>query len=237
MAQLSRCVSHPPDSVSAKTEYLHRFAAMPVKVILFEDNDSLRKGLAAMIGLNPLFELCASFENGQHAETALEVHEPDLIVTDIEMPDVDGIEIIKGIRRKNKSVKIIVLTVFEESQKIFDAICAGANGYLLKKNIGNKLFEAMQDAMQGGAPMSPSIATKVLKILADNQPAQIEYGLTTREKDILQLLVKANSYKMIAAELQISLETVKTHLKRIYEKLQVHSQAEAISKSLNEKIV
>ena len=146
-----------------------------------------------------------------------------------------GIEAVKKLRATGSAVPVIMLTVFDDNRNVFDAICAGASGYLLKKHISSRLFDALDEVLAGGAPMSPSIARMVI---ASMQPATPNpYQLTPREKDVLKSLSRGNSYKLIAAEFDISVDTVRTHLKKIYEKLQVHSQTEAVSKAINERLV
>jgi DNA-binding NarL/FixJ family response regulator len=162
---------------------------------------------------------------------------PEVILMDIDMPGINGIEAVKIIRKFNGKVQIIMLTVFDDNVHVYEAICAGANGYLLKKHISDKLLDAINDVMKGEAPMSPGIARLVIQSLQTDRSAAAIYKLTKRETEILQYLSKGNSYKMIAAELFISMDTVRTHIKHIYEKLQVHSQTEAVSKALAERIV
>jgi len=155
------------------------------------------------------------------------------------MPGVNGLKGLEIIRRYSTDMKVVMLTVFEDNQHIFDAICRGANGYLLKHSTPAQIFNAIDEALKGGAPLTPSIASRVLLLLSGKKsdPSKNEYQLTPREKEILESLVEGNSYKMIAASLNISLETVKTHIKKVYEKLQVNSQIEAVSKAMKEKIV
>jgi DNA-binding NarL/FixJ family response regulator len=212
---------------------------MKVKLLIYEDNETLRDGLSQILSYSGEFEVAGSFENCSDVVTQINYLKPDVVLMDIEMPETNGIEGIRRIRVVNETVKIIVLTVFDDNKNVFDAICAGANGYLLKKIVPEKIFDAIQDVLNGGSPMSAAIATKVLSLLANKQPkpGKDDYSLTPREKEILQSLVKGNSYKMIASEMLISQDTVKTHLKRIYEKLQVHSQTEAVVKAINERIV
>ena len=154
------------------------------------------------------------------------------------MPVVNGIEAVKIIRQFNQKVAIIMLTVFDDNQHVLDAICAGASGYLLKKHVSDKLQDAIYEVLNGGAPMSPGIARLVIQSiqLTPRRPEN-KYNLTPKESEILCSLSKGNSYKMMAADLSISIDTVRTHIKRIYEKLQVHSQTEAVAKAVNEKIV
>ena len=211
-----------------------------IKVILYEDNPDMREGLSAFLASTKGFELAGSFVNCTDSETHVQALQPDIILMDIEMPEVNGIEGIQKIRATNGDVKIIMLTVFEDNQNVFNAICSGANGYLLKKSSPEQIITAIHEVLAGGSPMTPSIASKVLKLLSDSNLSsrqKQDYGLTPREKEILQSLVNGNSYKMISAEQNISIDTVKTHLKKIYQKLHVHSQTEAVAKALNNKII
>jgi DNA-binding NarL/FixJ family response regulator len=211
-----------------------------VRIIIYEDNPDMREGLSTLLGFTTGFELVGSFMNCTDIQTHVSTLSPDVVMMDIEMPQSNGIEGILNIRKANDSVKIIVLTVFEDNQNVFDAICAGANGYLLKKSSPEKIIASILDVLEGGAPMSSSIASKVMQLLANSnltRQEQEDHGLTSREKEILGSLVKGNSYKMIAAAENISIDTVKTHLKKIYQKLQVHSQTEAVAKALRNRIV
>lgn len=211
-----------------------------IKVILYEDNADMREGLSTLIAFTNNLELAGSFINCSDCDLHITALQPDVILMDIEMPESNGLEGIRKIRAANSEIKIIVLTVFEDNQNVFDAIRAGANGYLLKKSSPQKIIEAIHDVLAGGAPMSPSIASRVLKLLADSnltEQQQQDHGLTKREKEILQSLVNGNSYKMIAVEQDITIDTVKSHLKKIYQKLQVHSQTEAVVKAIKNRIV
>lgn len=209
---------------------------MKLSVLIYEDNSLLRESVGAMILSNAELTLEAAFENVLNVEAELKVYKPDLILMDIDMPGMSGIEAVQKIRRVNNQVPIIMLTVFDDNTHVFEALQAGASGYLLKKHISTKLFDAIREVMEGGAPMSPSIARMVLASM--HKPAsENRYQLTAREKEILTSLSKGNSYKLIAAEFAISIDTVRTHIKKIYEKLQVHSQTEAVSKAIHEKLV
>ncbi len=158
---------------------------------------------------------------------------------DIEMPGINGIEAVKRVRASDSKVQIIMLTVFEDNKHVFNAICAGASGYLLKKHISNHLQDAIQQVMLGEPPMSPGIARIIISGIqqTSNQTTSNGYRLTNREKEILTLLSQGKSFKLIAANLTISIDTVRVHIKNIYEKLQVHTQTEAVSKALNEGLV
>jgi DNA-binding NarL/FixJ family response regulator len=208
---------------------------MPLSILLYEDNDSLRESIASMLFLNERYRVSGSFSNVLLVADEVGTHKPDAILMDIDMPGMTGIEAVKKLRAKGLAVPVIMLTVFDDNRNVFDAICAGASGYLLKKHISSRLFDALDEVLAGGAPMSPSIARMVI---ASMQPATPNpYRLTPREKDVLKSLARGNSYKLIAAEFDISVDTVRTHLKKIYEKLQVHSQTEAVSKAINERLV
>jgi DNA-binding NarL/FixJ family response regulator len=215
---------------------LNKRRSMVVKVLIFEDNESLRESLAGLISLNDQLQLQGSSSNVLSVIDDIKKYQPDLILMDIDMPGMTGIEAVRRIRELNSALPVLMLTVFDDNKNVFEAIRAGASGYLLKKHIASRLFGAIEDVLSGGAPMSPSIARMVITSM--RVPAQQNvYDLTPREKEILTQLSKGNSYKLIAAELEISLDTVRTHIKNIYEKLHVHSQTEAVSKALNEKIV
>jgi DNA-binding NarL/FixJ family response regulator len=208
---------------------------MALSVLLYEDNNLLRESIGTMMQLDERFQVTGSFNNAVMAEAQiLELH-PDIILMDIDMPGRTGIEAVKRIRATGSSMPILMLTVFDDTHHVFDAICAGASGYLLKKHLSVKLFDAIDEVLNGGAPMSPSIAHMVITSL--QKPYSNPYQLTAREKEILSSLSKGNSYKLIAAEYSITVDTVRAHLKKVYGKLQVHSQTEAVSKALKEKLV
>jgi DNA-binding NarL/FixJ family response regulator len=209
---------------------------MALSIVLFEDNDLLRESLQSMIAANAKLSCEGAYANVLQVETHVKQHHPDLIFMDIDMPGSTGIEAVKKIRAFNQSVPILMLTVFDDNQHVFDAICAGASGYLLKKHISTKLYTAIDELQEGGAPMSPSIARMVIAAM-HQKPKSNHYNLTPRENEILTSLSKGNSYKLIASEFDISMDTVRTHIKKIYEKLQVHSQTEAVSKAINERLV
>ncbi len=209
---------------------------MPVSIIIYEDNDQLRESLGSMVRLNNTLHLIGAFENVLAIEDQIKLLEPNLVLMDIDMPGITGIEAVKRIRQLGIEIPIIMLTVFDDNQHVFDAICAGASGYLLKKHISSKLFDAIEEVLNGGAPMSPSVAQMVISSMRQ-KPAQVNpYSLSDRESDVLTSLSRGNSYKLIAAEIGMSINTVRTHIKSIYEKLQVHSQTEAVSKAINEKL-
>ncbi|HMO33047.1 MAG TPA: response regulator transcription factor [Lacibacter sp.] len=209
---------------------------IPVRILIFEDNTHLRDSLSNLLLLTGEYEVLAAYPDCSDVRSQVEELRPDVILMDIDMPGMSGIEAVRLIRGFNREVQIIMLTVFDDNTHVFEAMYAGANGYLLKKYISDKLIHSIRDVLTGGAPMSPSIARMIIGSM-QQQPVANDYQLTAREKEILQLLALGNSFKLIAAELGISLDTVRTHIKRIYEKLHVRSQIEAVSKAINEKLV
>jgi DNA-binding NarL/FixJ family response regulator len=209
---------------------------MKTKIIIFEDNDFLREGISHLLMLRDEFEVVGSFSSGLLAQEKVRDLNPDLVLMDIEMPGGSGVEAVKAIRTLNQRCQIIMLTVFDDQGHVFEALQAGANGYLLKRHASDRLISAIEDVLSGGAPMSPSIARLVIENMRNARATQ-GYNLSDREKEILRSLALGNSFKMIAADLGISLETVRTHIKKIYEKLHVHSQVEAVSKAFQEKLV
>lgn len=211
---------------------------MQIRISIYEDNSNLRDSLASLLKLTGEYLVVASYGNCQDVEKQVSADRPDVILMDIDLPEVNGIEAVRRIRQFDRQVQILMITVFDDNSHVYDALYAGANGYLLKKYISDKLIHAIQEVLQGGAPMSPAIARMIISNMQQAPPSQSnDYQLTNREKEILLWLSKGNSFKMIAAELNISLDTVRTHIKRIYDKLHVRSQIEAVSKAINEKIV
>ncbi|MBS1596671.1 MAG: response regulator transcription factor [Bacteroidetes bacterium] len=211
---------------------------MKIGILLFEDNNDLRESLCNMINFSKDLLLLGSYPDVSKVEHQVREANPDVILMDIDMPGRNGIEAVKIIRRFNQKAQIMMLTVFDDNKHIYDAICAGASGYLLKKNISDKLLTSIHEILQGEAPMSPGIARMIIQNLQQLPNAEEnKYNLTPREKEILLSLSQGNSFKMIAAQLYISIDTIRTHSKNIYEKLQVHTQIEAVSKAINEKLL
>ena len=210
---------------------------MALSLLIYEDNKLLRESIEHMISLNKEFRVGGSYNNVLKVEEQVRSLRPDIILMDIDMPGSSGIEAVTKIRTAGWHTPIMMLTVFDDNQHVFDAILAGASGYLLKKHLSAKLYDSIEDLRTGGAPMSPSIARMVIQSM-HKRPTQINpYGLTARETDVLTSLSKGNSYKLMASEFGISIDTVRTHIKNVYEKLQVHSQTEAVAKAFHEKLI
>jgi DNA-binding NarL/FixJ family response regulator len=205
---------------------------MPIKVLIYDDNDHLRNSIKTMLQWNEDFEVAAAMPDATTVITDVTTLQPDVIIMDIDMPPSNGVQAVKDLRSANIETPVLMLTVFEDNDNIVNAICAGASGYLLKKDITN-LGASIKDVLNGGAPMTSTVAKKVLQLFPPKAAAKtaLPADITKRESDILNELIKGNSYKMIAANLNISLETVRTHLKNIYKKLQVSSATEAVYKA------
>jgi DNA-binding NarL/FixJ family response regulator len=208
-----------------------------VRVSVYEDNTLLRESVTSLLRLKEGTQVVNAYENALAIEEQIKKDKPDLVLMDIDMPRMNGIEAVKKIRSFNDRVAILMLTVFEDDHHVFDAICAGASGYLLKKHISTRLFDSIDEILSGGAPMSPSIARMVISSMQQGARDPNPYSLTPREREMLTSLSNGNSYKLIAVEFSISIDTVRTHIKKIYEKLHVHSQTEAVAKALKEKLV
>jgi DNA-binding NarL/FixJ family response regulator len=205
---------------------------MKYRIALFDDNADQREALEMMLDTSDQAECVGSFPDGDRPVERVEGCAPDLVLMDIDMPHASGIECVALLRQKFPTLRILMRTVFEDEDKIFKAIRAGADGYFLKQTPLKKLLEGIVEAMEGGAPMSPAVARKVLEF-SKHQPLKAdvknEFALTDREHEILSWLVKGYSYKMIAAELNISFSTVNTHVNRVYNKLHVNSATEAVA--------
>lgn len=207
---------------------------MAIKIILFEDNDSLRESLVYLLKNTEGYEVTGDYNNCKDAATIVRVYQPDVVLMDIDMPEKNGIEGVRSIKEARPQTAVIMYTVFEDDEKLFQCLCAGANGYLLKKTHPVRLFQAIEEVLEGGAPMSPTIARKVLSTFQHKK--RNHYALSSRETEVLQLLTKGYSTKMIAADLDISFDTARFHLKNIYAKLHVNCGKEAIALALKEHI-
>ncbi len=210
-----------------------------LKIVLFEDNDALRDILSQLINDSPGLQCVGDFPDSKNIIQRLKDTNAEFVIMDIDLPYKNGIESTQIIKDAFPNIPVLILTVFEDDTKIYNAICAGANGYLLKNSKPEKIIESIFEIKQGGAPMSPMVARKVLETYKqeNNKPKNKEYDLSARESEILELLTQGLSYKMIAEKCFISIDTVKFHSKNIYEKLHVHSKSEAIILAINKRIV
>ncbi len=209
-----------------------------IRVIVYEDHDEIRESLSSLIKGTFELELLNAYSNCAHAEFEMEKHHPDVVLMDIDMPEVNGIDGLQITKQKFPDIKVMMLTSYDDDDKIFQCFCLGADGYLMKGISSSKLIESIIKVQQGEKPMTPAIAKKVLETFKRFPPKQKDsYELTSREKEILTHLSKGYSFKMISTALFISLDTVRSHIKSIYSKLQVHSNIEAVAKALREGLV
>ena len=210
-----------------------------IKVVIFEDNTNLRRGLTTLIDGTEGFECAGAFGNCDKLIKNISDTQPDVVLMDIEMPGMDGIEAVKILKPKFPEIKILMETIFEDDEKVFHSICNGAEGYILKNTPPAQILEAIKEIHQGGAPMTPSIASKVLAMFKSGKSffKDESYNLTEREIDVLKFLVDGMSYKLIAEKCFVSIDTVSSHVKNIYKKLQVHSKSEAVAKAIKRNIV
>jgi DNA-binding NarL/FixJ family response regulator len=213
-------------------------ATTNIRVVLVEDMREVREGLAVLINGTSGFQCVASYRTMEEALAGINDPLPDVILTDIGLPGISGIEGTRILRERFPNVPILALTVYDNDEKVFDALCAGATGYLLKNTPPARLLEAVREAVNGGAPMSPEIARRVVKLFREFRPPErANCHLTPQETELLKLLVDGHHYKTAAHELGISTNTVSFHLRNIYAKLQVHSKSEAVAKALRERLI
>ncbi len=210
-----------------------------IKVVIFEDNTNLRRGLTTLINGSHGFECAGAFGNCDNLIKNITDTKPDVVLMDIEMPGMDGIEAVKMLKPQFPGIKILMETIFEDDEKVFHSICNGAEGYILKNTPPSQILEAIREIHEGGAPMTPSIASKVLSMFKSGRSFSKDesYNLTDREMEVLKYLVDGMSYKLIAEKCFVSIDTVSSHVKNIYKKLQVHSKSEAVAKAIKGKIV
>jgi DNA-binding NarL/FixJ family response regulator len=204
---------------------------LPVKICLVEDLEEVRNGMASLLSLDERFELLASFANAEKAAEELPAWQPDIIIMDINLPGMNGIDCIKKVKALCPKSQFIMFTIYEDDEKVFEALAAGASGYLLKKTPLSKITEGLMELYAGGSPMSTQIARKVIKKFQHGETPERVESLSPRENEILHLLAKGLLYKEIAARLSISTDTVRQHIHHIYEKLHVQNRTEAINKA------
>jgi DNA-binding NarL/FixJ family response regulator len=211
---------------------------IPVRVVIIEDLREVREGLAMLIHGTNGFQCASSYRTMEEALTGIAGNAPDVILTDIGLPGMDGIEGTRILRERFPQVPILALTVYDDDDNVFNAICAGASGYLLKNTAPARLLESLREVADGGAPMSPEVARRVVKLFREfHPPERATCHLTQQETELLKLMVEGHHYKTAAREMGISINTVSFHLKHIYEKLQVHSKTEAVARALREHLI
>jgi len=211
---------------------------MAIRILIYDDNAALRMSMDALLSDEPDMDVVAAIPNPENVINDLKMFKPDVVLMDIDMPAVNGVNAVKMIRNIYKDLPVIMLTVFDDNENIFKAICAGASGYILKMYATEEVPAGIRNVLKGGAPMTGSIAKKVLMMVPQAKTQEQEKcNLTAKETAILQLLVNGYSYKMIAAEVKISIDTVRFHIKKIYDKLHVHSATEAVSRTLKENLL
>jgi len=210
----------------------------PIRVALVEDRREIRDGLRELIAGSAGFECCGAYGSMEEALPAIGAAAPDVALIDIGLPGMSGVDGIREIRKRYPRIRLLVLSVYSDDGRVFNAICAGACGYLLKKTPPTKLLESIGEVVAGGAPMSPEIASRVLSLFRENAPpSQADYNLTPHELRLLKLLVEGYNYKTMAGLLGVTVHTVSFHMRNIYEKLEVHSKSEAVAKALRQRLI
>jgi DNA-binding NarL/FixJ family response regulator len=209
-----------------------------IEVAIVEDRREIRESLALLIGGTEGFKCTGSYRSMEEALDKLKHHQPHILLSDIGLPGMSGTEGIAILKERYPELLILMLTVYDDDERIFDAMCAGASGYLLKKTPPGRLLESLREVASGGAPMSPEVAKRVIALFREIRPPdRADYELTPHETRLLKLLVQGHNYKTAAAELGVTVHTVSFHLRSIYEKLQVHSKSEAVAKALQNRLV
>lgn len=212
--------------------------ANTIKVAIIEDRREIRDGLAMLISGTEGFKCTGSYRSMEDALTRIGAELPNVALCDIGLPGMSGIEGMRILKERFPHLLLLMLTVYDDDERIFDALCAGACGYLLKKTPPVKLLEGLRDAVDGGSPMSPEVARRVIALFRDIRPPErADYELTPHETRLLKLLVEGHNYKTAALELNVSINTISFHMRHIYEKLQVHSKSEAVAKALRDRLV
>jgi len=245
MVQQLNYLSKSPNEVLVYEIYTDNFICnfmKEIRVAIFEDNKLIRDALEAILNGTNGFNCIGAFSNGNYWNDDIQKASPDIILMDIEMPGLDGIQLTSLIVQTFPETKILIQTVFNDSEKIFKALCAGASGYILKSDPPNKYLDSITEAYDGGAPINTSIAKKILGFFGNKNvilvsPENENYHLSTREQEILKHIVGGKSLKDIAGELFISYDTIRTHTKHIYKKLQVASRSEATLKAMQQGLV
>ena len=209
-----------------------------MRVVIIEDEREVRDGLGVLINGTPGFSCVAGYRSMEEALQGVGRSRPDVMLVDIGLPGMSGIDGIRALREQHVETPILALTVYDDDDRVFEALCAGASGYLLKNTPPARLLESLVEAVNGGAPMSPEVARRVVRLFREFRPPErASCHLTPQETELLKLMVDGHHYKTAARELGISVSTVSFHLKNIYAKLHVHSKSEAVAKALHERLV
>ncbi len=211
---------------------------MPITVAIVEDNPNLRLGASYILHASPDYKVVGEYESAEDFLDELEEVNPDVVLMDIGLPGMSGIAATAQIKNRSARAQVIMLSVFDDDENVFQAICAGACGYITKPVMPEQLLEAVEQAHQGASPMSPNIARKVLELFKKHMPPpQVDYNLSERELEVLDLLTQGADHKQIAEKLFLSPFTVRAHLRKIYDKLHVHSKSQAVAKALKERLL
>jgi DNA-binding NarL/FixJ family response regulator len=209
-----------------------------IKTAIIEDQRDIREGLTMLINGTEGYACTGSYRSMEEALEKISRELPDVILSDIGLPGMDGIEGIKLLKERYPQMLFLMLTVYDDDERIFDALCAGACGYLLKRTSPTRLLESLKESVTGGAPMSPEVARRVITLFRDIRPPErADYELTPHETRLLKLLVEGHNYTTSAEELGVSINTIKFHMRNVYDKLQVHSKSEAVAKALRDRLV
>jgi DNA-binding NarL/FixJ family response regulator len=211
---------------------------LPIKVAIVEDQRNIRECLSFLVSGTDGLTCTGSYRTMEEAIDKVGYALPDVLLSDIGLPGMDGIKGVRILKERHPGLLILMITVYDDDERIFDAICAGASGYLLKKTPPAKLIESIKEAFEGGAPMTPEIARRVMEMFRHDRPTEREeYNLTPHETRLLKLFVQGHNYKTAAVELGVSINTINFHVRNIYSKLQVHSRSEAVAKALRDRLV
>ncbi|MBI3651582.1 MAG: response regulator transcription factor [Acidobacteria bacterium] len=211
---------------------------LPIKVAIVEDQRNIRECLSFLVSGTDGLTCTGSYRTMEEALEKIAHALPDVVLSDIGLPGMDGIKGVRILKERHPNLLILMITVYDDDERIFDAICAGASGYLLKKTPPAKLIESIKEAFDGGAPMTPQIARRVMEMFRHDLPTEREeYNLTPHERRLLKLFVQGHNYKTAAAELGVSINTINFHVRNIYNKLQVHSRSEAVALALKNRLV
>jgi DNA-binding NarL/FixJ family response regulator len=209
-----------------------------IRAAVIEDQRDIREGLTMLIDGTAGYHCTGSYRSMEEALDKIKSEAPDVVLCDIGLPGMSGIDGIRILRERHPNLLLLMLTVYDDDERIFDALCAGACGYLLKRTSPARLLESLKEAVTGGAPMSPEVASRVIALFREIHPSQrADYQLTPHETRLLKLLVQGHNYTTAADELHVSYNTVKFHMRHVYEKLQVHSKSEAVAKAMAERLV